>query len=164
MKDLGHLSYFLSLEITHSTDELYITQAKYASELLSRAGLTDSKTVDTPVELNAHLIPTGGKSLSNPSLYRRLVVSLVYLTVTRPDISYAIHQVSQYLSAPRSTHYAVVLRILRYLKGTLFHGLFYSAQSPLVLRAFSDADWVEDSTDRKSTTGYCFFLGSSLIS
>ena len=164
MKDLGHLSYFLGLEITHSTDGLYVTQAKYASDLLSRAGLTDSKTVDTPVELNAHLTPSGGKPLSNPSLYRRLVGSLVYLTVTRPDISYAVHQVSQYLSAPRSTHYAAVLRILRYLKGTLFHGLFYSAQSPLVLRAFSDADWAGDPTDRRSTTGYCFLLGSSLIS
>ncbi|WKA06380.1 hypothetical protein VitviT2T_024283 [Vitis vinifera] len=84
--------------------------------------------------------------------------------ITRPDISYAVHQVSQYLSAPRSTHYAAVLRILRYLKGTLFHGLFYSAQSPLVLRAFSDADWAGDPTDRRSTTGYCFLLGSSLIS
>ena len=131
---------------------------------MSRAGLIDSKTVDTPVELNAHLTPTGGKPLSNPSLYRRLVGSLVYLTVTRPDISYAVHWVSQYLSAPRSTHYAAVLRILRYLKGTLFRGLFYSAQSPLVLRAFSDADWAGDPTDRRSTTGYCFFLGSYLIS
>ena len=112
MKDLGHLSYFLGLEITHSTDGLYITQAKYASELLSRAGLTDSKTIDNPVELNAHLTPTEGKPLSNPFLYRRLVGSLVYLTVTRPDISYVVHQVSQYLSAPRSTHYAVVLHIL----------------------------------------------------
>ena len=100
MKDLGHLSYFLGLEITHSTDGFYITQAKYASKLLSRAGLTDSKTVDTPVELNAHLTPTGGKLLSNPSLYRQLVGSLVYLTVTRLDISYAVYQVSQYLSAP----------------------------------------------------------------
>ncbi|RVX09768.1 Retrovirus-related Pol polyprotein from transposon TNT 1-94 [Vitis vinifera] len=164
MKDLGHLSYFLGLEITHSTNGLYITQAKYASNLLSQAGLTDCKTVDTPVELNVHLTPSGGKPLSNPSLYRRLVGSLVYLTVTRPDISYVVHQVSQYLSAPRSTHYAVVLHILRYLKGTLFHGLFYSAQSPLVLRAFSDADWAGDPTDRRSTTGYCFLLGSSLIS
>ena len=164
MKDLGHLIYFLSLEITHSTDGLYITQAKYASELLSRAGLIDSKTVDTPVELNAHLTPTGGKPLSNPSLYKRLVGSLVYLIVTRPDISYAVHQVSQYLCAPRSTHYAAVLRILRYLKGTLFHGLFHSAQSPLILRTFSDVDWAGDPTDRRSTTGYCFLFGSSLIS
>ena len=140
MKDLGCLSYLLGLEITHSTEGLYITQAKYASDLLARTGLTDSKTVDTPVELNAHLTPSGGKPLSNPSLYRRLVGSLVYLIVTRPNISYVVHQVSQYLSAPRSTHYAIILRILRYLKGTFFHGLFYSTQSPLILRAFSDAD------------------------
>ena len=164
MKDLGHLSYFLGLEITHSTNGLYITQAKYASELLSQAGLTDSKTVDTLVELNAHLTPSGGKPLSNPSLYRCLVGSLVYVTATRPDISYAIHQASQYLSAPRSTHYVVVLRILQYLKGTLFHGLFYSAQSPLVLYAFSYADSARDPIDHRSTTGYCFLLGSSLIS
>ena len=164
MKDLGHLSYFLGLEITHSTDGLYITQAKYASDLLSRDGLTDSKTLDTPIELNVHLTPSGGKPLSNPSLCRRLVGSLVHLTITHPDISYVVHQVSQYLSTPRSTHYAVVLCILRYLKGTLFHGLFYSAQSPFVLRTFSDADWAGDPTDRKSTTGYCFLLGSSLIS
>ena len=163
MKDLRHLSYFLGLEITHSTDGLYITQAKYAFDLLSRAGLTDSKTIDTTVEINAYLTPSEGKPLSNPSLYRRLVGSLVYLTVTRPYISYAVHQVSQYLSAPRSTHYAVVLRILRYLKGTLFHGLFYSAQSPLVLREFSDTDWAGDLTNRRSTTGYCFLLSSSFF-
>ena len=94
IKDLGHLSYFLGLEITHSIDGLYITQVKYASELLSRVRLTNNKTVDTPVELNAHLTPTGRKPLSNSSLYRRLVGSLVYLTVTHPNISYAVHQVS----------------------------------------------------------------------
>ena len=164
MKDLGYFSYFLGLEITHSTDGLYITQAKYVSELLSQAGLTDSKIVDTLVELNAHLIPTEGKPLSNPFLYRRLVGSLVYLTVTRPDISYVVHQVSQYLSTPRSTHYTAVLRIFWYLKDTLFHDLFYSAQSSLIFRAFSDADWAGDPTDRRSTTGYCFLLGSSLTS
>ena len=100
MKYLGHLSYLLGLEIVHSIDGLYITKVKYASKLLSRVGLTNSKTVDIPVELNAHLTPSGGKLLSNPSLYIHLVGSLVYLTITRPDISYAVHQVSQYLSAP----------------------------------------------------------------
>ena len=115
----------MSLEITHFIDDLYITQAKYASDLLSQAGLTDSKTIDTPVELNAHLTPSGEKPLFNPSLYRRLVGSQIYLTVTHPDIFYVVHQVSQYRSAPRSTHYAIVLRLLRYLKGTLFYGLFY---------------------------------------
>ena len=94
MKDLEHLSYFLGFEIIHSTNDLYITQAKYASDLLSRARLTDNKTVDTPVELNAHLTPSGRKPLSNPSLYRRLVNSLVYLIVIRPNISYVVHQMS----------------------------------------------------------------------
>ena len=102
--------------------------------------------------------------MSNPSLYKCLVGNLVYFIVTRPDISYVVHQVSQYLFAPRLTHYAAVLRNLRYLKGIIFHGLFYSAQSPLVLRVFSNADWAGDPTDRRSTTGYCFLLGSSLIS
>jgi hypothetical protein len=102
--------------------------------------------------------------LPDPTLYRQLVGSLVYLTVTRPDISYAVHQVSQFMSAPRSTHYAAILRILRYLKGTLFHGLHFSAQSSLTLRAYSNVDWAGDPTDRRSTTGYCFLLGSSLIS
>ena len=91
MKDLGHLSYFLGLEITHSTDGLYITQVKYASELLSQAGLTNSNTVDTPIKLHAHLTPSGRKLLSNPSLYRRLVGSLVYFTITRLDIFYTVH-------------------------------------------------------------------------
>ena len=130
----------------------------------SRDGLTDSKTVDTPVEFNAHLTPLGRKPLSNLSLYRCLVGSLVYLTIIRPNIFYVVYQVSQYLSAPRSTHVAAILHILRYLKGTLFHGLFYFAQSHFVLRAFSDVDWAGDPTNRRSTIDYCFLLGSSLIS
>uniref|UniRef100_A0A2N9F1H5 Reverse transcriptase Ty1/copia-type domain-containing protein n=1 Tax=Fagus sylvatica TaxID=28930 RepID=A0A2N9F1H5_FAGSY len=164
MKDLGHLNYFLGLEITYSDDGFYLTQAKYTSDLLSRVGLTDHKIVDTPIKLNARLAPSSGELLPDPTLYRQLVGSLVYLTVTRPDISYAVHQVSQFMSSLRSTHYAAVLRILRYLKGTLFHGLHFSAQSPLTLRAYSDADWAGDLIDRRSTTSYCFLLGSSLIS
>ena len=84
----------MGLEISHSIEKLYITQAKYASELFSRARFTNSKIVDTLVELNAHLTPSTGKPLSNPPLYKRLVGSLVYFTVSHPDISYAVHQVS----------------------------------------------------------------------
>uniref|UniRef100_A0A2N9I2A6 Reverse transcriptase Ty1/copia-type domain-containing protein n=1 Tax=Fagus sylvatica TaxID=28930 RepID=A0A2N9I2A6_FAGSY len=164
MKDLGTLSYFLGLEVTSSSDGYYLSQAKYAFDLLSKAGLTDSKTVSTPLELNVKLNTTDGEPLSDATLYRQLVGSLIYLTVTRPDLAYAVHLVSQFMSAPRSTHYAAVLRILRYIKGTLFHGLHFSAQSSLELRAYADADWAGDPTDRRSTTGYCFLLGSSLIS
>jgi hypothetical protein len=164
MKDLGSPSYFLGIEISKDSNGCYLSQAKYASDLLARAGLTDSKTASTPLEPNTRLTPLDGTLLTNATLYRQLVGSLVYLTVTRPDIAYAVHLVSQFLSAPRSIHYAAVLRILRYIKGTLFHGLFYSALSSLTLHAYSDADWAGDPTDRRSTTGYCFFLGDSLIS
>ncbi|XP_057503724.1 uncharacterized mitochondrial protein AtMg00810-like [Actinidia eriantha] len=164
MKDLGNLSYFLGIEVSSTSDGHYLSQTKYASDLLSRAGLTDNKTVDTPLENNVRFHTTDGEPLSDPTLYRQLVGSLIYLTVTRPDISHAVHIVSQFMSAPRSTHYAAVLRILRYVKGTIFHGLHYSSHSSLTLRAYSDADWAGDPTDRRSTTGYCFFLGDSLIS
>ena len=89
---------------------------------------------------------------------------MIYLIVTRLDISHAVHIVSQFMFAHRSTHYAVTLRILRYVKGTIFHGLHFLSQSSLTFRAYSDADWADDPIDRRSTTGYCFFLGDSLIS
>jgi len=164
MKDLGLLSYFLGLEVSHNSEGYYLSQAKYASDLLSRAGITDSKTESTPLEVNCKLTPLDGTPIDDPTLYRQLVGSLVYLTVTRPDIAYVVHVVSQFMSAPRSSHFSAVLRILRYIKGTMFHGLHFAANSSLVLSGYSDADWAGDPTNRRSTTGYCFFLGTSLIS
>jgi hypothetical protein len=164
MKDLGPLSYFLGLEVSSSSDGYYLTQAKYTSDLISRAGITNSMIVDTPIEYNNRLNTHDGEPLPDATLYRQLVGCLVYLTVTRPDISYAVHIVSQFMAAPQSLHYIVVLQILRYLKGTLFHGLHFSSQSSLTLQAYSNANWAGDPTDRRSTTGYCFLLGDSLIS
>jgi hypothetical protein len=91
MKDLGPFSYFLGLEISSSSYGYYLTQAKCISNLLSRDNLIDSKIVDTPIELNTRLTPFDGEPLHDFTLYRHLVGSLVYLTVTRPDISYAVH-------------------------------------------------------------------------
>ena len=87
----------------------------------------DSKIVDTLIEYNNRLNTHDGEPLPHATLYRQLVRSLIYLTVTRPNISYAVHIVSQFMAAPCSLHYAAVLRILRYLKGTLFHGLHFSS-------------------------------------
>ena len=164
MKDLGPLNYFLGIEVSSSADGYYLTQAKYTSNLISRANITDSKIIDTPIEYNCRLNSHDGEPLSDATLYRQLVESLIYLTVTRSDISYAVHIVSQFMATPRSPHYAAVLRILRYLKGTIFDGLHFSSHSSLTLQAYSDADWAGDPTDRRSTTGYCFMLGDSLIS
>ncbi|XP_057513832.1 uncharacterized mitochondrial protein AtMg00810-like [Actinidia eriantha] len=162
MKDLGDLNYFLGVEVSSTSDGYYLSQTKYASNLLSRVGLTDKKTVDTPLEDNVRLNTIDGEPLSDPTLYHQLVGSLIYLTVMRPDISHAVHIVSQFMSAPRSTHYATALRILRYIKGTIFHGLHFLSQSSLTLRAYLDADWAGDPTDRRFTTGYCFFLDAIL--
>ena len=137
---------------------------KYTSDMISRANITDSKIVDTPIEYNYRLNSHDGESLSDTTLYRQLVGSLIYLTITRPDISYAVHVVSQFMTAPRSPHYADVLRILRYMKDTIFDGLHFSSHSSLTLQEYSNADWAGDPTDRRSTTGYCFLLGNSLLS
>uniref|UniRef100_A0A2N9IPW5 Reverse transcriptase Ty1/copia-type domain-containing protein n=1 Tax=Fagus sylvatica TaxID=28930 RepID=A0A2N9IPW5_FAGSY len=148
----------------HGIEDLKRFLAKYIFDLIARAGITDSKIVDTPIEYNNRLNTHDGESLPDATLYRQIVGSLVYLTVTRPDISYAIHIVSQFMAALRYLNYAVVLRVLWYLKGTLFHGLHFSSQSSLTLQAYSDVDWAGDPTDHRSTIGYYFFLDDSLIS
>ena len=94
MKDLGTFSYFLGLKVTFSSDGYYFSQAKYASDLLSKADLTDSKTISTLLELNVKLNTTDGEPLSDATLYRQLVGNLIYLTVTRPDLVYVVHLVS----------------------------------------------------------------------
>ncbi|XP_028096480.1 uncharacterized protein LOC114296386 [Camellia sinensis] len=138
-------------------------KAKYTSDLLARAGLTDCKTATTPVDPQTCLTPLEGSLLSDATKYHQLVGSLVYLTVTRPAIAYDVHIVGQFMAAPHSPHYDALICILRYLKGTVFHGLHYSTQSSLQLYTFSDANWAGDPTDRHSTTGFCFFLGTSPI-
>lgn len=164
MKDLGPLRYFLGLEIARSPRGILVSQQKYTSEILVEAALSDSRSVDTPFEQNLHLSASDGTLLPDASRYRRIVGMLVYLTITRPDIAYAVSIVSQYVEAPRSSHYVAVLRILRYLRGTAKRSLFLPSTSTLVLRAYSDADYGGCPDTRRSTTGYCLFLGDSLIS
>ncbi|GMP66002.1 hypothetical protein CsSME_00026546 [Camellia sinensis var. sinensis] len=164
IKDLGSLRYFLGIEVASSPKDYFLSQAKYANEVIHRVGLTDTKVSDTPIELNVKLNSTDGVPLDDPILYRELVGCLVYLTVTRPDLTYVVHVVSQFVSAPLSTNWAVLVLIFCYLRGTLFQGLLLPFTSFLDLVAYADSDWAGDVTDRKSTYGFCMFLGDSLIS
>ncbi|KAL5709658.1 hypothetical protein ACHQM5_020322 [Ranunculus cassubicifolius] len=164
MKDLGPLRYFLGIEVASSPKGYLLSQSKYASDILERARLTDTRTTETPSEINAHYNSFDGEILPDATLYCTIVGSLVYLTITRPDIAYDVHIVSQFVASPTTVHWAAVLRILRYLRGTLHQSLLLPSTSTLELRAYSDADWAGDVTDRKSTTGLCIFLGDSLIS
>lgn len=163
MKDLGRLNYLLGLKIIFDFASYYLSQGKYTFNILAWAWLTDCKTAPTSVETNLKLNHLDGISLNDTVIYRKLVNSLVYLTVTHSDIIYAVHLVSQFMSAFRSTYYVVVLLILHYLKGTMFHQLHFSTTYSFDSRAYFDADWEGDPTDRISTS-YCFFLEDSLIS
>ena len=112
MKDLGILSYFLGLEVTSSFDGYYISQAKYAFDLLSKASITDNKIVSTPLEYNAMLTPLAGEPISDATRYHQLVGSLIYLTFTCQDISHVVGMVSKFMDAPHFFHYVSILRIL----------------------------------------------------
>ncbi|KAI3769398.1 hypothetical protein L6452_00500 [Arctium lappa] len=164
MKDLGPLRYFLGIEVASSPRGYLLSQSKYTAEIIERARLTDTRVVDSPSELNVEYSPTDGSLLTDPTLYRTIVGSLVYLTITQPDIAYAVHIVSQFVAAPTSTHWTAVVRILRYLRGTMFRSLLLSSTSSLELRAYSDAAYARNPTDRRSVTCFCVFLGDSLIS
>ncbi|GJZ09562.1 retrovirus-related pol polyprotein from transposon TNT 1-94 [Tanacetum coccineum] len=125
---------------------LFLTQSKYASDILKRADLYDSKPVSTP--LAPHVSFTAnGLSFSDPTLYRSLVGALQYLTITRPDLSYAVNQVSQFLHAPTIDHFQSLKRILRYVKGTISFGLTFSRPHKNSIVGYSDADWITTSSE-----------------
>ena len=164
MKDLGKLHYFLGLEVHHRPEGIFLNQHKYIQDLVELARLNGTNSVETPMEINVKYRRNEGELLSDPTLYRKLVGSLIYLTITRPDISYAVHIVSKFMQCPRHFHLSAVKRIIRYILGTPNRGLFFPSGSSLKLQAYSDADWAGCPDTRRSITGWCMFLGDSLIS
>ncbi|KAJ0787642.1 putative RNA-directed DNA polymerase [Helianthus annuus] len=164
LKDLGALSYFLGVQATFHEDTLHLSQQRYLCDLLQRTGLAECRPLSTPVSSGRQLSRHSGDPLSDPTLYRSTVGALQYLVLTRPEIAYAVSKVSQFLQTPTDRHWVAVKRILRYLRGTISHGLCIRRSDVFDLHAYSDADWAGCPDDRRSTTGYCIFLGPNLIS
>ncbi|XP_020415554.1 uncharacterized protein LOC109948060 [Prunus persica] len=164
IKDLGDLKYFLGIEFSRSKKGIFMSQRKYAPDILQDSGLSGARPEKFPMEQNLKLTPTDGALLNDPTKYRRLVGRLIYLTVTRPDIVYSVRTLSQFMHEPQKPHWDAAIRILNYVKGTPGQGLLFSATNNLALRAFCDSDWGGCRATRRSVTGYCVFLGNSLIS
>jgi len=102
--------------------------------------------------------------LTNPEAYRRVIGRLLYVTLTRPDISYAVQHLSEFLQQPNDLHYQAAMHVLRYLKGTPNKGLFSPKTNNFQITAYSDVDWGTCRMSSRSLTGYCVFLGYSLVS
>jgi hypothetical protein len=133
MSDLGPLRHFLGIEISSTFDGLFLSQEKYIQDLLDRASLTNHRSTETLMELNVHLMATDDEPLEDPTRYRNIIGNLVYLGVTRLDISYSVHILSQFVSSPTQIHYSHLLRVLRYLRETISCRLFFPRSSSLQL-------------------------------
>ena len=140
-----------------------MTQHKYTLELLEETKHLYSRTSDSPIEFNHRLTITKDDPRVEIGSYQELVGKLMFLSYTRPDISYAVNVLSQFMHSPQQHHFEAVFRVLRYLKGTVGLGITFKKQGNLNLLIYTDSDFGGSLIDRKSTTGYCTFLGGNLV-
>nr|GFC28181.1 ribonuclease H-like domain-containing protein [Tanacetum cinerariifolium] len=163
MTDLGSLNYFLGISAQRSASGLFLSQTKFAKEILGRAHMQNCNPRRTPVDTESKL-GSDGDLVNDLTLYRSLAGALQYLTFTRPDLSYAVQQVCLYMHDPRDLHFTALKRILCYVRGTLDYGLQLHVSSTTQLSEYTDVDWVGCPVIRRSITGYCVFLGDNLLS
>ncbi|XP_040948738.1 uncharacterized mitochondrial protein AtMg00810-like [Gossypium hirsutum] len=175
MKDLGVLKFFLGIEIMRSNKGIILNQRKYALELIADLGLGEAKSVCTPLEHNLKLTSIeydesvqtkvdGDDLVTDVKMYQRLLGRLIYLTNTRPDITFAVQHLSQFMHRPKKSHLEAAFRVVRYIRKNPGQGILLSVASKTQLIAFCDSDWASCPMSRRSVTGFCIKIRESLIS
>ncbi|GJS50566.1 putative ribonuclease H-like domain-containing protein [Tanacetum coccineum] len=164
MSSIGEFTFFLRLQVKQKEDGIFISQDKYAAEILKKFDFVSVKTASTLIETHKPLVKDEEANDVDVHLYRSIIGSLMYLTASRPDIMFAVCACSRFQVNPKTSHLSAVKRIFRYLKGKPKLGLWYPRVSSFDLEAYSDSDYAGANLDRKSTTGGCQFLGRRLIS
>ncbi|KAK2969881.1 hypothetical protein RJ640_000126 [Escallonia rubra] len=150
-----------SSHVKQRDDGIFISQEAYAKQVLKRFNMKNCNPVSIPIEVEKKLSRHIKEGPIDRTLFKSLVGSLSYLTCTRLDILYAVGYISRYIENSTTCHFKVAKRILRYLKGTINLGIFYSASADMKLMGYSDSDWARDVDDRKSTTGFVFYFGEA---
>src|ERR1044071_6618984 len=164
IKDLGPLHHFLGIEVIPTPNGLFLSQHRHIQDILTTFKMDGAKEVLTPLSTSDSLSSFDSTPPVDPTPYRQLVGTLQYLAFTRPDISFAVNKLSQFMHSPKQSHWQALKRVLRYLKGTVHHGLFLNRNTNLNLQAFSDSDWGGINDGGRSTTAYLIYLGSNIIS
>ena len=141
LKDLGELKYFLWLEVTRAENGISLCQRKYTLEVLEDASLLGCKPAKVPMEQNLKLSKYEGVLLNDPSKYKRLVGWLLYLKITRLDITYAVHKLSGFMAKPRKSEVEAALKVLQYLKNEPGKDVFFFARSELHVKGFTNSNW-----------------------
>ena len=159
VKDLGHLKYFLRMEVSYSKKGIFLCQWKYAIGLLKHIGFLGCRSSDIPIDISKKLSVNSGTCLPNPRLYQSLV-ELIYPTTTLPDLAYSV---SQFMHLPHTEHLEAVKRILHYVKNAPRKGILFQNKGYLNIVGYLDADWANSIDDRRFAIGFCTFLGGNLI-
>lgn len=164
MTDLGHLRYFLGMEIIQEEGGIFLSQKKYAQDLLKRFDMVNCNSCSTPMNTRGKLTKEDNSEPADALKFRSLVGGLSYLTHTRPDINFSVSLISRFMQSPSKLHMGAAKRVLRYVSGTTGLGLWYRRTDDVKLTGFTDSDWAGCQDERKSTSGYLFLIGDTPVS